>query len=189
MFPSNVSFLKGEDTGVRKLLKTYQYQIRLYNNLKTVKENDKRIVLSLCDFVIWNRAHTTLRMSPVLCTAPPSHINPKVCPAHCTTWTTYFYHWIFSQMSGEAMASFQTLMRFSLLKPTISFLWLLGPSFSSHLCSFNPVQWVRMVPHSVWFSGDCLWCPPEWCIFLLDDSQALFWLKRSPKQNWENPKP
>lgn len=34
MFPSNASFLKGEDTGVRKLLKTYQYQIRLYNNPK-----------------------------------------------------------------------------------------------------------------------------------------------------------
>lgn len=68
---------------------------------------------------------------------------------------------------------------------TVSFLWFQWPSFS---LSFVPlILWC--FPHSVWVSKGCLWWPLEWCIFLLDDFQALFCLKWSPKQNQEIPRP
>lgn len=140
------SLMKGQLQGSGSCQKHTSIKLRPYSNQKNGKENDKGIIISLWDSMLfkdvpkhcWNIAYASQSN-----TAPH---HPKGRPS-CGSYTLENmdslcpYHWVSTQLPKEGMSFFSNLDAF--LPPRANSLFFLE-SFLSPVCYFNPGLYVRM---------------------------------------------
>lgn len=122
------SLMKGRLQGSGSCQKHTSIKLRPYSNQKNGKENDKGIIISLWDSMLfkdvpkhcWNIAYASQSN-----TAPH---HPKGRPS-CGSYTLENmdslcpYHWVSTQLPKEGMSFFQTQMPFCLQEPIAFSFW------------------------------------------------------------------